>query len=264
MPERSLLDLLDLPDARGDAVVTERPPKPKHGPYADCTWDETRFKWKLRLNKLGQQFVEAYLKQYPRPANLAHRQAPDRANELFSSVNDGEEAHQLAREMICEAALKFDPEFRSTKTGEKIRPKAYISRFVMGAFWRTYQERFEDVDGMVRPDSAGRSAGDAAAVTWANAETKKVVASDAAAVEARGKVEAVLPLLGPSDRRAVELAFGVGRCADALPLGVAGAAAKMGVDKDELERGMADAFARLRVILGESGGGVFHAATGED
>jgi len=257
MTERTLFD---LPPAHDDIVVTERPPQPKHGPYADCTWDESRGKWKLRLNELGQRFVEEYLKKYPRPANLAHRQAPDRANELFSSVNDGEEAHQLAREMICEAALKFDPEFRSTKTGEAIKPKAYISRYVMGAFWRTYTERFEDVDGMVRPDSASRTGGDTAAVTWANAETKKAAADDATAVDARGKIAAVLPLLSPADRRAVELVYAVGRETGKEPLGMGGAATKLGKAADDLERQLADAFARLRVILGERGSGIFYAS----
>lgn len=268
MPQLSLFAEPDLPDAKPDAVAAEshRPPKPRHGPYAECEWVEAVVKpgrdgrpavvsparWRVRLNELGQRFVEAYLKQYPKPANLAHRQAPDRADELFASHNDGEEAHQLARLAVVQAALIFDPEFVSPRTGEKIRPKAYLSRFVMGAFWRAYRATFEEVDGMVRPDAGDRGGGGPSdpAVTWATAETAKAAAGDAAAVDARHEVARLLPLLSPQDRRAVQLVYGVG---GEQPLGLEATAQRLGMkDPDELKARLAAAFARIRVMTGHS------------
>lgn len=252
MSQLSLFDLGEPPD---DIIVTQaaRPPQPRHGPYADCTWVEavvvkgevvSPARWRLSLNKVGQEFVEEYLKKYPKPANIAHRQAPDRANELFASTNDSDEAHQLARLSIVQAVILFDPAFKSRKTGKTINPKAYLSRFAMGAFWRTYRETFDKVDGMVRPDGASRESGGGSdpAVTWANAETAKQLAFMDGAVDARHEVASLMGRLTPEERELISLLYGL----NGTPLEMSEVAARKGMREEAVVWTIKAAFARLR------------------
>ena len=211
-------------DARPDA---EPPPPPRHGPLAEAVYvpvtrkrrvehpdgrvtyhEWTEMRWKLRLNALGTKFVEEYLAKYPEPARLAHRQAPGLADDLFASRNDGEEANQLARRFVVDAALRFDPERVSVNTGRTVNPKAFLANFIMGAFWRTWKLRFDDVDGMIRPDQFERTDTDAA-VTWANAETVKKVMPQEAEKDAVGEVEELLARLPDADARLLKWSYGV-------------------------------------------------------
>lgn len=210
-------------DARPDA---EPPPPPRHGPLAEAVYvpvtrkkrvehpdgrityhEWTEMRWKLRLNAMGQKFVEDYLAKYPEPARLAHRQAPGLADDLFASRNDGEEANQLARRFVVDAALRFDPERVSVNTGRVVNPKAFLAQFIMGAFWRTWKLRFDDVDGMIRPDQFERTDPDAA-VTWANAETVRKVLPEDARVDAAMEAAELLDRLPDLDAKLLKWSYG--------------------------------------------------------
>ena len=96
--------------------MTCLPKKPTHGPYAECYWCGLDDKWKLRLNKKGNELVANYIRERPMPVVLlwAMKFPPNAKvlaqrwlKERFAKSED--DMRVLGYDAAVKAALTYDP-----------------------------------------------------------------------------------------------------------------------------------------------------------